>query len=191
MMAGSVSYWLELCRSGHCDSAEKIWRRYHRRIVGLANRILGNSGCGPGDEEDVAQETFNSFFIGLKKGRFPRLVSREDLWRLLSVITKRKSIDHLRRARRCIGAGSSSELEADRIVASGMAPALSSELREEYDRLMKKLDEKSLREVATLKLKGYKNTEIARELGCCRRTVIRKLDVIRSLCQESIFNGSI
>ena len=45
------------------------------------------------DEEDVALSAFDSFCRGAQRGRFPQLDDRDNLWRLLVVITSRKAVD--------------------------------------------------------------------------------------------------
>ena len=44
------------------------------------------------DEEDAALSAFNSFCDGAARGKFPQLADRDDLWRLLVVITARKAM---------------------------------------------------------------------------------------------------
>jgi len=41
-----------------------------------------------------------------------------------------------------------------------------------------------LRSIAVWKWEGYSNREIASMLGCCSRTIERKLDVIRTIWNE-------
>ena len=60
-------------------------------------------------------------------------------------------------------------------------PELAAQLAEEYKRLMERLGDASLRSVATLKLEGHTNDEIAVRLGCVTSTVERKLARIRGL----------
>jgi hypothetical protein len=43
----------------------------------------------------VVQNAFYSFFQGLTRDRFPQLHDRDNLWRLLVVITARKALDQL------------------------------------------------------------------------------------------------
>jgi DNA-directed RNA polymerase specialized sigma24 family protein len=51
---------------------------------------------------------------------------------------------------------------------------------------MERLGEPRLRSVATLKLEGYTNDEIAERLGCVTSTVERKLAVIRRLLANEL-----
>ncbi len=63
-------------------------------------------GCGrrgrdaASDEEDAALSAFDSLCAGLAKGQFPQLADRDDLWRLLVVITTRKVRAQARRRMR-------------------------------------------------------------------------------------------
>ncbi len=50
---------------------------------------------------------------------------------------------------------------------------------EELDRLLDALGDPTLRQIATWKMEGYTNEEIAHRLGCARRTVYNKLELIR------------
>jgi DNA-directed RNA polymerase specialized sigma24 family protein len=60
-------------------------------------------------------------------------------------------------------------------------PELAAQLAEEYQRLMDKLGDSTLQSVATWKLEGYTDNEIAARLGCVARTVERKLARIRTI----------
>ena len=48
------------------------------------------------DEEDVALNAFDSFCRDAKAGRLPQLDDRDDLWRVLLVITGQKALDLVR-----------------------------------------------------------------------------------------------
>lgn len=50
---------------------------------------------------------------------------------------------------------------------------------EEFEELLGKLDDESLRTIALYKFEGYTNDEIAEKLDCVSRTVARKLERIR------------
>src|SRR5256885_1817495 len=57
-------------------------------------------------------------------------------------------------------------------------PEFAAMVAEEYRRLLDALDDDSLRRVALDRMEGYTNDEIADRLGCARRTVARRLDLI-------------
>ena len=61
-----------------------------------ARRLRGVNRAAA-DEEDAALSAFDSFCRGAASHRYPRLDDRDDLWRLLVVITERKASDQARR----------------------------------------------------------------------------------------------
>jgi DNA-directed RNA polymerase specialized sigma24 family protein len=75
------------------------------------------------------------------------------------------------------GDGSLAGLE--HIAAQGPSPEFAAMMAEECRRLLDALDDDSLRQVALSRMEGYNNDEIAEQLGCARRTVARRLDLIR------------
>src|SRR5262245_20134227 len=93
----SVTKWIRGLKAGDPDAAEKLWQRYFQRLVQLARSRLQNLRRGAGDEEDVALNAFDSLCRGAAQGRFELLLDRDDLWRLLAVLTVRKAIDLRRR----------------------------------------------------------------------------------------------
>ena len=103
------------------------------------------------------------------------------------MITIRKAID-LRnyKGRQSRGSGrvqSLTELTQEGLETIGgdlPTPEVAAQLIEEYQRLMKQLGDSTSRSVATWKLEGYTNAEIAARLGCITKTVERKLARIRS-----------
>lgn len=192
MPRGSVTHWIEALKNGDRAAAQPLWERYHARMIGLARQILQRSSCQQADDEDVVQVAFNSFFRGIVGGRFPQLDDRNDLWRLLVLITSRTAIDQTRRARRR-GAGHVALLPSparsvvvvddealfEEIAGHEPTPELAAQLIEQYERLLDQLDSQNLRQIAVWKLEGFTNGEIADKLGCSRRTVIRRLEIIR------------
>lgn len=185
MNGGSVTHWIEQVKEGSESVAEQeLWSRYFGRLTALARRKLEDLPPNARDEEEVALSALNSFFLRAKRGRFPLLHDRTNLWQLLAKITVRKSIDRRRQARaQKRGTGNVREdaaFEVDVLEAAGHEPGpdMLAAIHEECQRLMAALDE-NLRPVARMKLEGYTNREIAEALGRTERTVERKLDRIR------------
>ena len=91
--AGSVTRWIGALKEGDHGAAQALWERYFDRLVRLARKkLLAQRRLGADeDEEDAALSAFDSFCDGAARGRFPLLGDREDLWRLLVVITARKA----------------------------------------------------------------------------------------------------
>src|SRR5262249_5604663 len=98
---GSITGWIGDLKAGGDAASQPLWERYFDRLVRHARAKL-LSARRPGiveDEEDAALSAFDSFCRGAAQGRFPRLGDRNDLWRLLVVITTRKVLDQFERRR--------------------------------------------------------------------------------------------
>jgi ECF sigma factor len=111
---GSVTRWIGDLKSGGDSAAQRLWERYFERLVRLARNKLQTTRRPRTveDEEDAALSAFDSFCRGVDRGRFPRLADRDDLWRLLVVLTMRKALDQIERqgaARRSAKRGRSSD----------------------------------------------------------------------------------
>jgi RNA polymerase sigma factor (sigma-70 family) len=137
------------------------------------------------DAEDIVQEAFASFIKAAKLGRFPDFKDRDDLWRLLFSITKRKAIDLRRKESRRKASGESAFHSPDNEKAGIQEiPADLSEeeaarlLSESMEEALKRLPPE-LRQYALAKLEGYTNQEIAEMFGVALRSVERKLHLIR------------
>ncbi len=59
------------------------------------------------------------------------------------------------------------------------SPEFAAEMAEETRRLLDLLGDDPLRSIALWRMEGYTADEIATRLGCTRRTVVRKLEMIR------------
>jgi RNA polymerase sigma factor (sigma-70 family) len=195
---GSVTNWITLLKAGDRDAAQQLWERYHRRLVGLARKRLYGSRRRAADESDVVQSAFDSFFRGFEQGRFPRLSDRNDLWRLLVIITARKAIDLVQREKRPKRGGgkvagesalplrSADDADAaiEQVVGHEPTPEFAVQVAEECQRLLDRLGDEQLCAIAVWKMEGYTNEEIGRKLDCAPVTVERRLKVIRKLWEE-------
>jgi RNA polymerase sigma factor (sigma-70 family) len=195
---GSVSRWVSALKDGDTAAAQPLWERYHRRLVALAREKLRTARRRAADEEDVVQNAFHSFFRGVAAGRFPQLDDRDNLWRLLVVITARKALDQLAyehtkrqgsgtvQGESWITPGTTRSVEAgmEQVVGDEPTPEFAALVAEEYERLLATLDDEVLRRVAVWKMEGLTNDEVAERLGCSRRTVARKLDTIRVIWND-------
>jgi DNA-directed RNA polymerase specialized sigma24 family protein len=182
----TVTRWISALKQGDQAAAAGLWESYFRRLVGLARARLRDVPRLIADEEDIALSAFDSFCRRAQAGQFRRLHDRDDLWQILALITVRKAIDlrnYENRQSRGMGrVHSLADLTRGRLEAIDghtPTPEFVAQLTEECRRLMEQLDDSSLRRVATLKLEGYTNDEIAAQLGCVTSTVERKLGRIR------------
>lgn len=192
---GSISHWLGDLKAGGDTAAQRLWERYFERLVRLARKKLqaGSRPDAAEDEEDAVVSAFDSFCRGAAAGRFPVLSDRDDLWRLLVVITVRKALNQVQRRRALKrGAGkvvgevdlpglgkASDAVGLDILAGDEPSPELAIMVAEEYQQLRDALGDDSLRRVLDLRLEGYGREEIAAQLGLSGRTVTRKLELIR------------
>src|SRR5438094_407512 len=195
---GSVTRWVTALKGGDAAAAQPLWERYHRQLVALARRKLDASRRRAADEEDVVQSAFHSFFRGVARGRFPRLNDRDDLWRLLVVITARKALDQLAHEHSQRQGGGTLQGESrispgetkwdaaaiEQVVGEEPTPEFAAQVAEQYQRLLDRLGDESLRRVAVWKMEGCTNDEIAERLDSSRRTVARKLETIRIIWSQ-------
>jgi DNA-directed RNA polymerase specialized sigma24 family protein len=123
------------------------------------------------------------------------LTDSDSLWPLLVIITARKAVDLIaaeRRQKRGGGrvqdeaavVGADGEPGLDHVLGPEPTPEFAAQVAEGYRRLLDRLPDAGLRAVAQWKLEGYSSDEIAHKLGCVRRSVERKLQLIRSLWED-------
>lgn len=196
---GSISMWLGGVRTGDAEAAQKVWERYHSRLVGLARKKLHDMPRRVSDEEDVVVDAFDSFYRGAAEGRFPKLNDRDDLWQVLVLLTARKAVNqrkHQGRAKRgggevrgesVFGVRLSDEERAgiDAVAGNEPTPEFAAGVAESCENLLAKLEDETLRQIAIWKLEGHTNQEIATQMDCKERTVERKLQLIRKIWDET------
>jgi RNA polymerase sigma factor (sigma-70 family) len=191
---GSVTHWISQLQAGNSAAAQPLWERYFQQLVQLARKKLHGSPCRAVDEEDVALSAFDSFCRAAENQRFPLLTDRDNLWRLLVVLTARKALHAVRDERRQKRGGGhvldetalagafpeDGEVGLDAVIGSEPTPDFAARVAEECRHLLDLLDD-DLRLIAVSRMEGYSTEEIARRLGCAPRTVERKLKRIRGI----------
>jgi DNA-directed RNA polymerase specialized sigma24 family protein len=193
---GSVTRWLGPLQGGDPAAARELWQRYFRRLVGLARKKLQDAPRRAADEEDVALSALYSFIQGAEGGRFPHLLDRGDLWKLLVVITTRKAA-HLKRDENTLKKGGGWVQQEDltdgdgeplleQIPSQEPSPELAAAVADECRRLLALLGDGTLRlrEVAMWRMEGCTVEEIAARLACHPRSVKRKLELIREIWEK-------
>lgn len=150
------------------------------------------------DEEDAAVSAFRSLCRGIESKRFPDVADRTNLWSLLVVITSRKISNRFRyehQQRRdshqlisdtIIRTTDGNEIDVLRSVpGKEPTPEFAAEVADMSEFLMKLLPDPELKKLVQLKLEGYTNEEAAERMRITRRTVQRKLELIRRIWLES------
>ena len=187
--AGSITRLIPELRQRDERAILTLWRRYGLRIENLARPLLVGVSPGVGDAEDVAQSAFHAFCRAAADGRAMELTDRNDLWRLLATISRHKATDRIRRELRLRRGGNIaiSDRGLEGAEDDGPPPSEVAALRDELARLFERLataGDPSLHVVATMRLEGASNEEIAEQLGCTTRTVQRKLHLVERLWRQ-------
>jgi DNA-directed RNA polymerase specialized sigma24 family protein len=200
----SVTKFLNDFQHGDSAAFSELWRRFFFRLVAVARRRLQHQRrLAALDEEDIALSAFKSFHRRARRGDFPRLEDRDDLWVQLVTLTRQKLVDQQRREGALKRGGdrirSESELGrsqggADRtgldaIVGEEPDPAFSAMMTEECRLLLDCLGDDTLREIALAKMGMCTNQEIADKFGRSLSWVNRKLDLIRSIWEATEHPG--
>jgi RNA polymerase sigma factor (sigma-70 family) len=194
---GSVTCWFDPLRDGDPAAAHELWQRYFHRLVSLARKKLQDSPRRAVDEEDVALDAFASLCRGVREGRFPQLLDRDNLWALLVVITVRKA-GHLARHERSLRQGGGvvivgeaqaepgEEPPLEQVLSRNPTPEMAAQMAEECQRLLRCLGDKELETVALARMEGYSEDEIAERLGYAPRSIRRKVRMIREIWEREL-----
>jgi DNA-directed RNA polymerase specialized sigma24 family protein len=192
---GSVTGWLGRLQSGDPSAAQQLWQRYFQRLVGLARQKLRGSPRRVADEEDVALSAFDSFCRNAEQGRFPQLLDRDGLWRLLVVLAARKA-SHQRRDEKRLKRGggvrtlgqtsaeSDEESILDQVLSREPTSEFAAQAAEECQRLLRMLNDRQLEALA--RLEGYSVEEIAAQFGYAPRSIKRKLQLVRGIWEKEL-----
>jgi DNA-directed RNA polymerase specialized sigma24 family protein len=187
---GSVTHWFKDLQVGDPAAAQRLWERYFLRLASLARKRLKGVVRRVADEEDVALSAFDSFCRNAEEGRFPQIVNRDGLWRLLVVLTARKAShltrDQKRQKRGALATVVDDEAIWEQLLSREPDPAFAAQVVEEYRRLLGRLGDPELEAVATWRLEGYTVEEIARRMECVPRSIKRKLHLIRDIWSNEV-----
>jgi DNA-directed RNA polymerase specialized sigma24 family protein len=160
-------------RAGDDTAETLVFRRYVRRLVGLAARRFDGWMRDQIDVEDAVLSACKSFFLRHRRDAF-ELSDWDDLWTLLAMITLRKCStrrESARAARRDVARerrGELGSLALDR----GPTAEETAMLAETVERLFA-ATEPIDRPVVELILTGYNAEEVAARCDCSVRTVGR------------------
>jgi RNA polymerase sigma factor (sigma-70 family) len=193
----SVTTWIGQLKAGEESALARLHHRYWPWLVALARKKLKGVRLHSSDEEDVAQQAFNSFYQTFRAGKVPRLTNRQDLLALLTTITARKAINQIQHEVGVIkrGGGQLQGESAIQRLAGTDGPGLEQAtdprrtpqeeaiLNDCYRHFIDNLPEK-LRDFAELYLAGCTQREIAEQLQVGLRTVERKIALLLAKWQE-------
>ncbi len=182
-------------RQGDGATQARVWDEHYPVLVRAAKRKLDGVPRRSFDEEDVALSAMHCFFDAVRAGTIYPWQSVGELCRLLLTITRRKAFAFRRRETREKRGGG--KVRGDSVLyvppEEGHGPLANRREPQDYrpspktacaraedeKQLLDALPDDSLRQIARLRLNGHTNDEIAVMLGCARRTVERKVHLIR------------
>jgi DNA-directed RNA polymerase specialized sigma24 family protein len=183
---GSITQAFALIRGGREQGAEQLWQRFFPRLLALARKTLAGRPQRMADADDAVQSALATFCTRATAGEFGDLLTRDELWKLLGLMTARKALRQSRRER-AARRGGGRVLDEGALGPDAENPARLAELTatlpaHDVDLCCQELIdslEEPLRPYAVLRLLGYKNREIAEQFNCTERKVERKLNLIR------------
>ena len=196
-----VTMWLRKLESGDAKSASDLYQHFCSRLQLLVKGQIPTHVRATYDQDDVAVSAFHSLFLGIRERRY-QFGNREDFWRLLMVIAERKIAKRIRYetrdkrdVRRRMANSVFLRLSPDQqddenagvksLPGYEPSPEFATEVAETCENLLASLPDDSCRKIALLMLENYTAEQVAKKLGCSRRTVQRKLLVIRRTWQDA------
>lgn len=178
-------------RAGDEKAAAELFRRYTGRLVALARSRLPRNLAQRVGPEDVVQSVYRCFFAGARAGRYDPQRGG-DLWRLLMTITLHKVYHQVKRNtadKRAVAQERSFGTEDGlagmhaHMITHEPSPAEAAALTDELEQIMRCLDPIQCR-ILELRLHGHHLDEIAGQLQCSERTVIRALQRIKEQLEQ-------
>ena len=184
LLSGQITNLIHGVQQGDSSSANALWEHYFPQVLRLAQKKMFMIQGAYYDEEDAALSALHSLFRGLKNGRFPQLEDRDNLWRMLVLITERKIRHQWRKEKtlsRSPAGREKNEPVLDVLLAEEPTPEFVCMMMEEFERLLDVLVDDRLKKIAVMKMDGFTQEEIAHRIDCASRTVRRKMDRIREI----------
>jgi DNA-directed RNA polymerase specialized sigma24 family protein len=186
---GSVSGWIAMIRQGKSEAMEPLVKRYFERLSKFADRRL-RSGQNVSDAgEDVANLVIQNVTSAIQDGQYPALTDRNDLWLVLMIAAQRRVIDckrnesfkedHHTSIRNLTDLMESMNLDLDEYLGEEDDQQRGLELVDFWEEMIKKLPEEIMRTVASHKLQGLGNREIARKMIMTPKRIDRIVHKIR------------
>lgn len=178
-MTGTITQLLGLARSGDHEAVEDLWHYYapqlHRQTARQARALRIY------DEEDVVAAAFFNLIRSMSREDAKEVSGRDEFWRLLRIVVKRKLIDLVRKENAACRRGSIpiESLSEDSLVCpKGDFSNAKSEAQRDEETLIKqlkcvadKLQRPESLKIIDLKVLGLTNAEVARELDLSLRTI--------------------
>jgi RNA polymerase sigma-70 factor (ECF subfamily) len=180
---------VELWRQGDQDAARQIVERYVDRLMTLARRRLSQRLASRVDPEDIVQSAFRSFFARARQGRFV-FAEQDDVCKLLVRITLHKTLRQVafhKAAKRSAAAETpQGEEHHERLLAlldGEPTPETEVAFLDQLEHFFGQLRPQE-RQILEMRIQGYSNDEIARELGIYDRKIRRVFEHVRAVAEK-------
>ena len=193
---GSITLDIRGAKSGDEQSVQRLLEKCFASVARMARNQMSGAARRMSDEEDVAASVFESLYFSLVQGKLPELSDRQSLWRLISVMTRRKVADYVNRERAQKRGGGKVRGDSigppdaaspfDRFVGDAPTPVVNAIVEEQTTMLLKMLPSDEHRNIALCRLEGNTVTETAEILNLSVRTVERRLQQIRTTWDEEL-----
>ena len=194
-----ITGWVRSMGRGDDEAAADLWQYCFPKLLAYSRRKLPEQLRKVLDEEDVALSAFKSFCLGAARGNLGDIASRDELWRLLYCIAARKAQGYVRHQTRQKRGGGKVSGESifkaagtnddpagiEQIADPSETPAKMAQFANDCEKLFEMLDDEMLQTIALLRIEGYSVDEISKRVGCARRSVERRLQLIRRIWREA------
>jgi RNA polymerase sigma factor (sigma-70 family) len=141
------------------------------------------------DSQDILQSVWRSFFTGELSKR--QLYDAEEILRILRAMAKHKTLDANRRqldakrsVRRTISFERLQQFVMKALTDHHATAAAELEAEDEFEALLRTLTPRQQR-ILTMRRDGYTHEEIAKQIGCAKRTVERTVERILDYFQRN------
>ncbi len=199
-----ISLLIRRIEAGDAESASELWKYCFTRLHAYCQRKLPSNLCRILDEEDLALSAFKSFCLGAQDGKFGPIDGRDEFWKLMYCIAARKARVSVRYQQALKRGGG--QVRGESVFLDGTSPYQNSEsaargieqvaqenacpvsieaFLTDCEELFEQLDTNELRMIAMMRVEGYSVDEIADRIGCAKRSVERRLNLIRQIWKSA------
>lgn len=189
--------------AGDAEAASELWNYCFARLQAYCRRKLPGNLRRILDEEDVALSAFKSFCLGAQDGKFGPIDGHDEFWKLLYCIAARKagvSLRYQQAIKRGGGQvtgesaffsatpsqhGEATPRQIEHVAETNTSPVSVEAFLTDCEELFELLDTDELRIIAMMRVEGYGVDEIAQRIGCAKRSVERRLNLIRQIWKSA------
>jgi DNA-directed RNA polymerase specialized sigma24 family protein len=192
--AGSMTVLLQNWAGNEDRIAERIDGEFLPRLRRLAHRVLGHLPGAAAEADDVVQSAIKSLCLYMRRQSDGQNKDRNDVWRLLCHIAARKASRRRQRQTRGLRGGRVHPFSdfggpddfanIEELLQEVPPGEFDLDVQEAVERL-----DAALQPIALLVMEGRSQSDISALLGCSRRTVIRKFELVKVLLRASLEPG--